>query len=477
MERTDERLTEERGLLRAYAESRDAAALTEFFMRYQPELYSYAYRNLYNAEDAQDAIQVVFIDVMRRTGEHGQIRNMKGWLFGMVRKACGLILRSGKRRKTREQQAGRILDTMTLTADTTQESVDIKDAALNVLERLPEKYREPIQLCYCHGLSEEDAAEVLSERIGTLRVRLSRGLELLRERMLVAGIAPGLIVLPGLLSTLPAPPPPPSALDSCLLEIAKGGPIRPSIRRLAVHSSRKGFWIAAIALLAASGFAFWLFSNPKSPSAGSPEPAAPTISAVTPASGRVKFTFDTEVPENFKVVKGAYAWLPSNGRLKGLLTDVSECWIQLPVNLESRVVKATFQYRPKISHEDPNFNCSLIRTAPVEPKEGFYWHKSLSLKVTDTSAPTVKVEYYWIGSYILIFSNGELTHASQYETAPAYSTFRLHLKNVAMDELEFRALNPGDLPTELREPGEFLKKLDLKLQSTTPPEQTTGRSG
>ena len=51
------------------------------------------------------------------------------------------------------------------------------------VERLPEKYRVPIVLCYFEGLTHEQAASLLQWPVGTVKIRLSRAREQLRTRL------------------------------------------------------------------------------------------------------------------------------------------------------------------------------------------------------------------------------------------------------------------------------------------------------
>ncbi len=61
------------------------------------------------------------------------------------------------------------------------------------IDRLPEKYRRPIILCYMQGRTHSQAAEALGWPMGTVQVRLHRGRERLRSRLTRRGF--GLIGL------------------------------------------------------------------------------------------------------------------------------------------------------------------------------------------------------------------------------------------------------------------------------------------
>ncbi len=63
------------------------------------------------------------------------------------------------------------------------------------LERLPDKYRAPLVLCYFEGLTQDQAAEHLGLAKGTLRGRLERGRLLLRGRLRRRGLAPAVVLL------------------------------------------------------------------------------------------------------------------------------------------------------------------------------------------------------------------------------------------------------------------------------------------
>src|SRR5262249_46843059 len=67
---------------------------------------------------------------------------------------------------------------------------DDRDAILHEeIERLPERFRRPVVLCYLEGMTRDQAADRLRWTEGTLRGRLAKGRELLRARLQRRGIA------------------------------------------------------------------------------------------------------------------------------------------------------------------------------------------------------------------------------------------------------------------------------------------------
>jgi RNA polymerase sigma factor (sigma-70 family) len=58
-----------------------------------------------------------------------------------------------------------------------------RDTLLRHLDALPDKLRSPVALRHVLGLSERETAAALGIRAGTVKSRVSRGLELLRQAM------------------------------------------------------------------------------------------------------------------------------------------------------------------------------------------------------------------------------------------------------------------------------------------------------
>ncbi len=191
--------------------------------------------------DAEDAFQATFLALVRRAASIRVQGSLAPWLFAVARR---IGLRSS--RQHRREGASELLLELPAEIEAPLESAARSDQIrmlLDELGRLPEKYRAPILLCHLQEKTHREAAETLGWPIGTVRVRLSRGRTLLRDRLDRRGVGVATVLGCGALG------PEAFALPPALKAAALRGTFA-----LATHSVAAGTVPAAIQLLEKGAF-------------------------------------------------------------------------------------------------------------------------------------------------------------------------------------------------------------------------------
>lgn len=130
--------------------------------------------------DTEDAFQVTFL-VLARKAASVRARDALGhWLYGVARRVAVRAKTTAIRRQGIERQA--------VGAEATGEPpeegrLDAFAALHEEIDRLPDAYRRPVVLCYLNGMTYEEAAHSLRLPESTLRGRLARARERLRQRL------------------------------------------------------------------------------------------------------------------------------------------------------------------------------------------------------------------------------------------------------------------------------------------------------
>ncbi len=128
---------------------------------------------------ADDVAQEVWTAVLRRAPE--EIHSPRAWLAGVTRRIAWSGSRSERRRSRREEEVARreaIPSTQELVERSEQHSL-----LVHRINELPDKYRDVLLLRYYDDLPPRRIARCLDLPVNTVRTRLARGLERLRESM------------------------------------------------------------------------------------------------------------------------------------------------------------------------------------------------------------------------------------------------------------------------------------------------------
>jgi RNA polymerase sigma factor (sigma-70 family) len=163
-------------------------AFAAIVRRHGPMVSGVCRRVLGHRQDAEDAFQAAFMVLSRRAGSIRKSASLASWLYGVAyRVACkARRARVSRMRERRSDVSPRLRVGLTEGPDAAwRELCAILDEELN---RLPERYRAALVLCYLEGKSNEEAAQQLGCTKGTVSSRIWRGRALLRDRLARRGL-------------------------------------------------------------------------------------------------------------------------------------------------------------------------------------------------------------------------------------------------------------------------------------------------
>ena len=164
-------MTDEQAMMAVAGGDLDKAAV--LYERYKRPVSGYFYRCSVNREDTEDLLQQVFFRIIRYRQSFSGNYIFKPWLFRIARNVFQDFIR-----KNRNTFSG-------LDPEMAEENNDYdpeqEDQLKRALEKLPLEYREVILLSRYEDLKYDEIAEILQISVSLVKVRVHRGLKILRE--------------------------------------------------------------------------------------------------------------------------------------------------------------------------------------------------------------------------------------------------------------------------------------------------------
>src|SRR5437660_2354589 len=171
-------------LLELFRRQNNEAAFAELVRRHGPLVLGVCGRVLHNAHDADDVFQATFLVLARKADSIRKQGSLPSWLHGVAYRLA-LKCRAGTQRRRRQERP--FLDYEGSTGNDAYRR-EVQAVLDEELQRLPEQQRAPLLLCYAEGKSQHEAARDLGWSRGTLKRRLERGRQILRDRLTRRGV-------------------------------------------------------------------------------------------------------------------------------------------------------------------------------------------------------------------------------------------------------------------------------------------------
>ena len=166
-------------------------AFTTLVARHGPMVLRVCRATLGDQHEAGDAFQATFLILARRAPSIRQGRSVGSWLHGVaLRVAANARLRTARRRRHERRHAAMTTRNADLVARKPAFDGESGQIVNEEINRLPERFRSAVVLCYLEGLTHEMAADHLGCPVGTVRSRLATGRDRLRRRLTRRGLAP-----------------------------------------------------------------------------------------------------------------------------------------------------------------------------------------------------------------------------------------------------------------------------------------------
>jgi RNA polymerase sigma-70 factor (ECF subfamily) len=171
----------------------DPACFEKIVSLYEGLVFNFAYRMTWNREDAREMCQEVFFRLFRNSHKYQHEKKFGPWFMKLAVNAC--INESKKRRRARETapQAGEGEEPLAQPspvpgAEALLQSREREAQVRKAIENLGEPYRAVVVLRYLKSLSYQEIAALLDLPDGTVKTRLFRAREALRESLERVGI-------------------------------------------------------------------------------------------------------------------------------------------------------------------------------------------------------------------------------------------------------------------------------------------------
>jgi RNA polymerase sigma-70 factor, ECF subfamily len=169
-------------------------AFLEITRRYRNQITNYVYRMLDDYDRAVDLTQETFVRVWVNAGRYQATYSFSTYIYKIAHNLAISELRQRKRRRTiqlptffsdkdNEEMEVEFEDRKQILAEDVMIGDERRRAVSRAIASLPEKYRAALVLCDIEEKSYDEISEVLGLPVGTVKSRINRARNLLKEKL------------------------------------------------------------------------------------------------------------------------------------------------------------------------------------------------------------------------------------------------------------------------------------------------------
>ena len=156
------------------------AARSQLFARYQKRFLRHAYRLLGDTEQAKDAVQDAWVEIVRGLSKLKDDEAFPAWAFRIVTRRCGWIIAERQRSREISKRVACETPISSEGAETLELAADIAPLR-SALATLSPEHRSAVALFYLEEMSVAEVAVALDVPVGTVKSRLLNARAKLRK--------------------------------------------------------------------------------------------------------------------------------------------------------------------------------------------------------------------------------------------------------------------------------------------------------
>jgi RNA polymerase sigma factor (sigma-70 family) len=370
-------------LLDRFTLQKDDTAFDQLVNRHGRMVLGVCRSFLNDAHDAEDAFQATFLVLVRSARSVRKQSSLSSWLYGVAYRTA-LKARAAAARRRREEQVAAmyhpLFDSMS------PESDDDRPVLAEELERLPEKYRTPMLLCYLEGKTTEETAQQLGWPKGTVTSRLMRGRDLLRNRLVRRGVTLSVAGIPMALGEVTASAAVSAPLAQATLQVAHlyaasplaTGSIPPAVANLTegvlkdmFHTKLKNIAALLAVILALGAGGAWVYVTAADSLNGDKKPVVPVVRTAQSGSWSVPTTWEGgQVPTgNVRVlVREGHRVLYDIKATQAIRSLTISGTVAFAQDKDTRLDAGLIKIQPGEDPSEDGFDCEAHVSAPDAAK-------------------------------------------------------------------------------------------------------------
>jgi RNA polymerase sigma-70 factor (ECF subfamily) len=154
--------------------------VTELYIKLRQALVSYVYHLTGSSRDAEDVVQIAFLQLFDCLNENAEIHNVRGWLYRVVHNlAIDDVRQAGRRQRIFNKW---LPDYETQAVEETAEDILIRRELIDKSLAMLNEREQRCLMLRAEGLSYQEIADVLETSSKSVSVYLARGLKKFESR-------------------------------------------------------------------------------------------------------------------------------------------------------------------------------------------------------------------------------------------------------------------------------------------------------